>query len=46
MNINLLQSQYDKHTEMFIDGLIDYEFYKVIEMKFLLRCELFTISLN
>ena len=46
MTINLLQNNYDKHTQMFIDGVIDYTFYQVIEREFLKRYELFTINLN
>lgn len=46
MTINLLQNNYDKHTQMFIDGSIDYDFYQVIEREFLTRYELFTINLN
>ena len=46
MKHNLLQNNYDKHTQMFIDGSIDYEFYQSIEREFLTRYELFTINLN
>ena len=46
MQVNVLQSNYDKHTEMFINGFIDYEFYQMIEREFLKRYELFTINLN
>lgn len=46
MQINLLQSNYDRYTEMFINGFIDYEFYQVIEREFLNSYELFTINLN
>lgn len=46
MKHNLLQNNYDKHTQMFIDGDIDYTFYQAIEREFLKRYELFTINLN
>ncbi len=46
MKINLLQPSFDRHTQMFIDGFIDYDFYQRIEFEFLKRYELFTIYLN
>ena len=46
MKVNLLQSNYDKHTEMFINGDIDYTFYQTIEREFLIRFDLFTVYLN
>ena len=42
----MLQNNYDKHTELFINGIIDYTFYQAIEREFLKRYELFTINLN
>lgn len=46
MKYNLLQNNYDKYTELFINGIIDYSFYQDIEIEFLKRYELFTINLN
>jgi hypothetical protein len=46
MRINLLQKTYDNQTEMFINGVIDYDFYQALEREFLTRNELFTIYLN
>jgi hypothetical protein len=46
MRINLLQKTYDNQTEMFINGVIDYDFYQALERKFLTQYELFTIYLN
>lgn len=46
MKYNLLQNNYDKYTELFINGIIDYNFYQDIEIEFLKRYELFTINLN
>jgi hypothetical protein len=46
MRINLLQKTYDNQTEMFINGVIDYDFYQALEREFLTRYELFTIYLN
>lgn len=44
--INLLQKNFDKMTDMFIDGYLTLETYQKIESKFIKDTKLFTICTN
>lgn len=46
MKYNLLQKTYDLQCEMFINGLIDFNTFQVLESKYIKIYKLFTIYLN
>lgn len=46
MYLNLLQKYYDIQCELFINGIIDYTTFEILETEYLKRVELFTYCLN
>ena len=46
MEYNLLQKYYDIQCDLFINGNIDYDLFKILEDIYLKRYKLFIINLN
>ena len=46
MKINLLQKDFDKITELFINGLFEYDAFEQLEKRFIKNSKLFTVCLN